>query len=90
VKVIPGISDHEAVFIESRPMEKKVTSRKVWKYKNANYTSFREDLSLYYDEFQQKTKDNNNIEEIWTLFKDKLQLLMKEHIPQTIKTIKNG
>ena len=39
VRVIPGISDHEAVVIESslRPIKKLGITRKVWQYRKEDY-----------------------------------------------------
>ena len=52
-RIIPGISDHETVFIESsqRPMMKKITPHKVWQYRKANYEQLKEELHQYQEKF---------------------------------------
>ena len=54
VETIPGISGHEAVFIESslRPMKVKTPPRKVFQYKKADYTGMKSDLRAYQHEFE--------------------------------------
>ena len=49
VRIIPGISDHESVFIESslRPMTKKIPPHKVWQYRKATNDQLREELHQY-------------------------------------------
>ena len=43
VEVIPGISDHEAVFIESslKPLNVKIPARKVYQYRKGDYEGMR-------------------------------------------------
>ena len=46
VHVIPGIADHEAVFIEFslRPLKKTTAPRKIFQYRKADYDGFRAEL----------------------------------------------
>ena len=61
VEVIPGSSDHEAVFIESspRPMRVKTTPRKVFQYRKADYEGMKQELKAFQIEFEElaKTED---------------------------------
>ena len=52
VHVIPGIADHDAVFIESslRPMKKKISPRRVYLYRKADFGSFNKDLASITEE----------------------------------------
>jgi hypothetical protein len=47
VRVIPGISDHEAVFIESslRPINKLAITREVWQYQKEDYDNMKKELN---------------------------------------------
>ena len=61
VKVIPGISDHEAVLIESslRQMRVKTPPRKVFQYIKADYEGIKQKLKTFQIEFEElaKTED---------------------------------
>jgi hypothetical protein len=52
VRVIPGISDHEAVVIESslRPIKKLVITREVWQYRKEDYDNLKKELNEYYND----------------------------------------
>jgi L-lysine 2,3-aminomutase len=52
VRVIPGISDHEAVFIESslRPIKKLAITREVWQYRKEDYDNLKKELNDYYND----------------------------------------
>ena len=54
-EVIPGISDREAVLIESslRPMSVKVPARKVFIYRKANFDVIRDELASHYNTFKE-------------------------------------
>ena len=52
VRVIPGISDHEAVVIESilRPIKKLGITREVWQYRKEDYDNLKKELNDYYND----------------------------------------
>ena len=79
VEVIPGISDHETVFIESSlcPMRVKTPPRKVFQYRKADYEAF---LKAFQIEFEELVK-TEDVEQLWTRFKKKIHSLMESHIP---------
>ena len=85
VEVIPGIGDHEAVFIESslRLMRAVTPPRKIYKYKNADNQSTRRELRSTQADFEEKatTKD---VEQLWSTFKDKIHALVESYIPSKI------
>ena len=82
VETIPGISDHEAVFIESslRPMKVKTPPRKVFQYWKADYTGMKSDLRAYQHEFEEKA-ETEDVECLWSTFKKKIHSLMDKYIP---------
>ena len=81
-EVIPGIGDHEAVYLElsMRPMKVKTPPRKVFQYKKADYDQMREDLCDYQTDFTEQTKDIS-ANYTWTKFEEKLKELTNKHIP---------
>ena len=83
---MPGISDHESVFIESslRPMTKQIPPHKIWQYRKANYDQLREELHPYQHEFN-KLNASTSTDDKWLAFKTKLTTLMKMYIPQKTK-----
>jgi L-lysine 2,3-aminomutase len=84
VRIIPRISDHESVIIESslRPMKNKILPYKVWQYRKANYDQLREELHQYQQEFN-KLDTSTSTDDMWLVFKTKLTTLLKMYIPQT-------
>jgi len=84
-EVLPGIADHEAVFIESslRPMKVKKHARKVHIYKKAEYDKMRDNLSSYKN-FAEDSQ-NMNANDSWNIFEKKIKELINKHIPS--KTI---
>ena len=78
VEIIPGISDHEAVFILSslKPMKVKNPGRKVYQYKKADYESMKKELKALKTEFDRES-EIKDIEYLWTLFKNKVHTLMQ-------------
>jgi hypothetical protein len=52
VRVIPGISDHEAVVIESnlRPIKKLGIPREVWQYRKEDYDNLKKERNDYYND----------------------------------------
>ena len=82
VETIPGISDHEAVFIESslRPMKVKVSPRKVFQYRKADYEGMKRELRATQHDFQQMA-ETEDTEHLWTTFKKKTHSLMDKFIP---------
>ena len=81
-EVIPGIGDHEAVYVESsmRPMKVKTPPLRVFQYKKADYDQMREDLRDYQTDFTEQTKDSS-AKDTWTKFEEKLKELTNKHIP---------
>ena len=84
-EVIPGISDHEAVYVEAclRPTRIPTVKRNVFSYKKANYKGLREELRKLYTEMS--TMQQASTETLWLKFKDTMNTLLKTFIPS--KTI---
>ena len=58
IQIIPGISDHESVFIESslKPMKVKSPARKVYQYRKADYESMKKELKAFQSDFDRESK----------------------------------
>ena len=83
---LPGISDHEAVFIESslRPMKVNMPARKVYQYRKADYKSMKEELKSFQKKFEEEAP-TADVNKLWTIFKNKIHSLMDQYVPS--KTI---
>ena len=87
VHVIPDISDHEAVFIESSlcPIKNSPAFRKIFQYRKADYERFKRELHNFTPDFLQKaTSPDSDINSLWTNFKCKIDGLMEKYIPQKL------
>ena len=69
-RVIPSISDHEAVFVESnlRPVKKPVCPRHLFKYQKADYDGLRQELKDLTPTFLVKAI-SQDINTLWLEFK---------------------
>ncbi|KAH3854244.1 hypothetical protein DPMN_096781 [Dreissena polymorpha] len=81
-EVLPGIADHDAIFVESslRPMRVRKPPRKVYLYKKADFDSLRDELSAYLPEFTDNTA-NISVDHTWKAFENKLKSLISKYIP---------
>ena len=82
VEVIPGISDHEAVYIEAslRPHKTQQQPRTVFCYNKADYDSIKKGLHniiLHRDMSDMLTA---SVDKLWTMFTKHLSDLMHAHI----------
>ena len=82
---IPGISNHEAVFVESsmRPTKKSTSPRRLYKYHRADY----EGIKREFGELARKINEQATEMDIlttWTSFKTTIHRLMEKYIPHKI------
>ena len=79
VEIIPGISDHEAVFIESslKPMKVNIPPRKVYQYRKADYNSMKQELRQFQQEFEARAT-TQDVETLWADFRPKYTLLWQQ------------
>ena len=82
VQVIPGISDHETVYIESslRPAKAITPPRRVNCYKKADFDALKQELREAKEEFEMMAQ-TSSAEELWTNFRRLTSTLMKKYIP---------
>ena len=82
VEVLPGISDHEAVFIESslRHMKVNIPARNSYQYRKADYKSIKEELRSCQLEFEEMLP-TEDVNKLWVIFKNKIHFLMDQYVP---------
>ena len=82
VEVIPGISDHEAVYAESslRPAKAATPPRKVHLYRKADFDSLKAELRHVKEEFL-SMENTSTCQEMWNKFRQTVSDLMKKHVP---------
>ena len=84
VSVIPGISDHEAVFIcfDTKPLWYQNSSHSVYLYHRGDFDRIRERISIFQQNFLSSEPYAKSVETNWTEFKNTIKQLMDEFIPQ--------
>ena len=82
VEVIPGISDHETVYVESslRPAKAQTPPRKVHIYNKADFPSIKAELRRKKEEFA-SMEPISSIQELWNKFRSMVSDLMTTYIP---------
>ena len=77
-EVIPGLGDHEAVFIESslRPERKRLPPRKIYRYNKADYVGLKEELANITPDFL-ASQTNSSANESWDTFVGHLKRLQE-------------
>jgi hypothetical protein len=87
-KIRPGISDHDIVFLEFNIFPKKLRQkpRQVHIYKNANWDTIKSEIKTPYDHIVQ-SQTHLNANQLWEIFKNKLNQLIKEHVPHKIAKV---
>ncbi|MEW8547734.1 MAG: endonuclease/exonuclease/phosphatase family protein, partial [Candidatus Thiodiazotropha sp.] len=91
VDVIPGISDHDAVFTEldMRPVRYKQKPRQIPLYRKANWELIRKDMASLKDTIHSK-QESTSVDDLWILFRDTLQASIRSHIPHRQSKTKDG
>ena len=57
--------------------------RRTYKYKNADYQSMRNELKSSQADLEEKAR-TEDVEQLWSTFKDKIHTLMESYIPSKI------
>jgi hypothetical protein len=83
VSVVPGISDHDAVIVDTclRPSINKKVRRKIFKYTDENLDAVKQDLLSYSVQFLDSLPDSRSVEENWNHFKSHLNKIIEKHVP---------
>ena len=82
VDIIPGISDHEVVYVESnlRPSRAITPPRKVFCYNKADFDSLKTELRRVKEEFV-SLEPTSTTQALWDKFCTKVTDLMQKYIP---------
>ena len=82
VEVIPGISDHEIVYIESslKPRKVKKPPRKIYLYNKANIEQIKDNIKNI-DLTNTDISQEQDIDQLWETFKTSVINIMNENIP---------
>jgi hypothetical protein len=83
VQVVDGMSDHKAVIcdIDMKAKINRKKPRKIFLYKDADMDTLKQQLRTSYDSFK-NVQHTREVEENWKDFKNILQSVMRENIPQ--------
>ena len=87
-KSLPGISDHEIVYVESDVSVKyqRPIRRKIWLWSKADLPRMKEDMNSFSDEFIGKYSIEADIDTMWTEFSSKCTQIMTDYIPSKLTT----
>ena len=82
VEILPGLSDHDAVFCEINihPQKRKQLPRLVPLYKSADWEGLKREMEELLTTIENR-KDSASTDELWTIFKDALHAAVKKYIP---------
>ncbi|VDI45583.1 Hypothetical predicted protein [Mytilus galloprovincialis] len=82
-KVIPGVSDHDIVFseIDTKPISRKQKPKKIALYRKANWETIKQEMNETYQRVKELAANGSSVEELWLLFKSKLNQSVNNHIP---------
>ena len=89
--ILPGVSDHDSVILvfDIAPRKLKQKPRQVPIYKNANWDTIKSEIKTLYDHIVQ-SQTHLNANQLWGIFKNKLNRLIKEHVPHKIARVKDS
>ena len=85
---IPGLSDHDAIITDSciGPCRTQQKPRKRFHFGKANWDGLRTAASKLSGKLLKMYESANDIESLWTAFKDDLLAAANQHIPSTSST----
>ena len=82
IDVVPGISDHDMVVVDQdlRPVYNKPKQRKIYKFKQANWSSIKEEAAQLSDEIVSDA-GSTSVNNKWLKFKNGITKIMDKYIP---------
>ncbi|MEW8547322.1 MAG: reverse transcriptase domain-containing protein, partial [Candidatus Thiodiazotropha sp.] len=80
---LPGVSDHEIVFVDSDVSAKyqRPVKRKIWLWDKADLNLLKEDMRQFSDTFTVKHSIKSDVDMLWTAFSEKCTEMMTELVP---------
>ena len=88
LKPIPGISDHEALLIDSDVQAKlrRPTSCKIFLWKNADLEKLQNDMQTFCQSFISKFSTSHPVDSLWTAFKNVCLKVLGSNVPSKLTT----
>jgi hypothetical protein len=88
LKPIPGISDHEALFIDSDVQAKlrRPTSRIIFLWKKADLEKLQNDMQAFCQSFISKFSTSHPVDSLWTAFKNGCLNVVGSNVPSKMTT----
>jgi hypothetical protein len=86
VEVIPGVSDHDIVFIDTKvvPCRIKKSPHKIRQYGKANYENMKQDIENLGPKIS--SIDRTDVESMWSTFRDGFKQSMERNIPTKLSS----
>ena len=87
-KSLPGISDHEIVYMDSDVSVKyqRPVRRKIWLWSKADVPSMKADMNAFSDGFTDKHSTKADIDTMWSQFSRKCTQIMTDYIPSKLSS----
>jgi len=87
-KRLPGVSDHDAVFVEvhAQATRKRPTKRKIPLWKNADYESIQLATTRFTSSFTSDNTPDTDINTLWDSFKDACSTIVEKNVPSKMST----
>ena len=81
--IIPGLSDHDAVSVESRlsPLRPPQKPRKIPLYKKANWEGLKDHMTDFYNKLSEEDKHTGSPNSLWVRFRTALETGIGKYIP---------
>ena len=82
-KPIPGVSDHEIVYVSSDICAKyqRPVKRKIWLWSKADQPSLKTDMQSFSQDFTENNSIKTDVNSLWSDFSRKCLELMGNHVP---------
>ena len=89
-KPVPGVSDHDIVFVESSISvgKSKTPPRKIFLWKNINLPALKEDAQQFAGDFTARFNSSTPINNLWQSFKDGCSNLVETHVPSKMSSVR--
>ena len=86
LKPIPGISDHEALFIDVQAKLRRPTSRKIFLWKKEDIEKLQNDMQTFSQSFISKFSTSHPVNSLWTTFKNGCLNVLGSNVPSKMAT----
>lgn len=90
-RVIPGISDHDAIVVDSdiRPKHNSAPPRKVFKFHKADWDAMKQETKTFQDRYKEE-EDQRSTNKNWLEIKSHLNQMLDKHCPWKARTTRHN